>query len=351
MDSFSPMSRIYARAGIEPGSRQASVFGVGISFIAFISTVMGLRMYVRVKLIRAVGVDDTAHYGTGKHIGDIRPEDFVPMTKSIYSTRLLYVVALFFVKTSLLWFYLRLDKRGYMRWAVYALVCIVAGLSISSFFVLAFSCSPPSKFWDLQGTAPGHCMAPDKQQTFYEVNGVLNIVTDIFIYITPIPMLWHVQINLRKKMALVVIFGLGVLSIAAGCVRYDYVRMLATTSDQFYALADALNWCSIEAYVAIFCGSAPALSVILKACIPRIFGSSNGDNRYQSSSAERGLRKIMTRPRNPWSTRGGPDPMVSVGSLDHAVPDGTIVLRTEVHMEVESGKLKDDHSRDMKGSP
>lgn len=25
--------------------------------------------------------------------------------------------------------------------------------------------------------------------------------------------------------------------------------MLATTSDQFYALADALNWCSIEAYV------------------------------------------------------------------------------------------------------
>lgn len=69
----------------------------------------------------------------------------------------------------------------------------------------------------------------------------------------------------RKKMGLVVIFGLGVLSIAgktrfedegsptdaqtAGCVRYDYVRMLATTSDQFYALADALNWCSIEAYV------------------------------------------------------------------------------------------------------
>lgn len=83
-----------------------------------------------------------------------------------------------------------------MRWAVYGLVFVVTGLSISSFFVLAFSCSPPSKFWDLQGTAPGQCMAPDKQQTFYEVNGVLNIVTDICIYLTPIPLLWHVQINL-----------------------------------------------------------------------------------------------------------------------------------------------------------
>lgn len=38
----------------------------------------------------------------------------------------------------------------------------------------------------------------------------------------------------------------------AGCVRYDYVRMLATTADQFYALADALNWCGIEAYVGEF---------------------------------------------------------------------------------------------------
>lgn len=86
-----------------------------------------------------------------------------------------------------------------MRWTVYGLLFVTLGLSVSSVFVLAFSCFPPSKFWDLVGDEPGNCMTPDSQQSFYEINGVLNIVTDIFIYITPIPMLWNVQINLVSE--------------------------------------------------------------------------------------------------------------------------------------------------------
>lgn len=58
MDSVWPISRLVARAGVEAGTRQGSVFGVGISFMTFIGIVMGLRMYVRVKLIQAVGADD-----------------------------------------------------------------------------------------------------------------------------------------------------------------------------------------------------------------------------------------------------------------------------------------------------
>jgi hypothetical protein len=62
MDSFWSFSRLYVRAGVEPGTRQASVFGVGISFMVFTSIVMGLRMYVRLRLIRAIGPDDSKHY-------------------------------------------------------------------------------------------------------------------------------------------------------------------------------------------------------------------------------------------------------------------------------------------------
>ncbi|CAI7660192.1 unnamed protein product [Penicillium bialowiezense] len=287
MTSEPSFSRLYNRAGIEAGTRQASVFGVGISFIVFISVVMGLRMYVRVKMIKAVGVDDilmsigtlmtfglsiasmfAAHYGTGMHIDQIHGEDYVPM-----------------LKISLLWFYLRLDQRRYMRWTVYALVGIVSGVSISSFLVLALSCLPPSKFWDLRDEVAGHCIDPSTQQAFYEANGILNIITDILIYITPIPMLWNVQINLRKKLALLGVFGLGVLSIAAGCVRYDYVRMLATTADQFYALADALNWCGIEAYVV---RTATGDTKARVEIIP-------GENRYQGRGFRGRLKETWTR--------------------------------------------------------
>jgi hypothetical protein len=118
------------------------------------------------------------------------------MLKSIYATRLLYVLSLLFVKISLLIFYLRLDHRRPLKYTVYGILFIVIGVSIASFFILAFSCYPPAKFWDVTGTAvDGKCMDPGNQQNFYEANGILNIITDVLIYVVPIPMLWGVRIS------------------------------------------------------------------------------------------------------------------------------------------------------------
>lgn len=157
--------------------------------------------------------------------------------QAIYSTRLIYVVAMLFVKMSLLWFYLRLDQRPCMKWTVYFLMFFVIGISIASFFVLAFSCFPPAMFWDITGEVEGKCMSPGSQQAFYDANGILNIVTDVFIYLTPIPMLWGLKITWvrfilagtcrvsatnvmqRKKGALFAVFGLGILSVAGTYLR------------------------------------------------------------------------------------------------------------------------------------
>lgn len=99
------------------------------------------------------------------------------MLQSIYSTRLLYVVAMFFVKQSLLVFYLRLDRRRVMRWTVYGLMFVVAALNIGSGVVLAISCFPPALFWDVDGVVDGECMAPAAQQAFYDANGYLKYVS------------------------------------------------------------------------------------------------------------------------------------------------------------------------------
>ncbi|KAF9891192.1 hypothetical protein FE257_004756 [Aspergillus nanangensis] len=361
---------------IEPGTRQASVFGIGISFSVFILIVICLRMYVRMKLIHAVGVDDilmvigsvftfglsiasmiAAYYGTGKHIEDIPEIHLSPMLKvAIYSTRLIYVVAMLFVKMSLLWFYLRLDQRRCMKWSVYALMFMVIGLSVSSFFVLAFSCYPPAMFWDITGEVEGTCMAMGAQQAFYDANGILNIITDIFIYITPIPMLWGLKITMRKKGALFGIFGLGILAVAAGCVRYDYVRLLANTTDQYYFLADSLNWCSIEIYVAIFCGSGPALSVLLKTYVPRVFGSTYGRHESDNNplSSQHQLQGISNRQRDTWrgykissnqkSSRRGLHDTTLGGSEEAIVPGNGIVMKTELHMDVTQRSSDEENS-------
>ncbi|KAJ5970362.1 uncharacterized protein N7479_000280 [Penicillium vulpinum] len=306
---------------------------------------MAIRLFVRMKIIRAVGIDD---------VGEIADEDYVPMLKSIYSTRLLYVIGIMFVKLSLLWFYLRLDQHGYMKWAVYALTFVVLGLSIASALVLAFSCFPPAKFWDLTGTVPGNCMSATSQQTFYEANGVLNIVTDILVYLTPIPMLWKVQIPLkaayglqRKKIALTGVFGLGIFALAAGCVRYAYVKMLSGTKEQYYELADSLNWCSIEIYVAICCGSAPSFSVLIKTYAPRLFGSYYGGQRYQTyspSHRDQPLQRIPDRKQS-WLGHDKNDTTISTGSQEAIVPNGGIMLRTDLHTEVGPSDPTENHMR------
>jgi hypothetical protein len=52
------MRRIQARV-FKSDTRQASVFGIGISFIVFTTIVMFLRFYVRFFITHGVGMDDS----------------------------------------------------------------------------------------------------------------------------------------------------------------------------------------------------------------------------------------------------------------------------------------------------
>lgn len=109
---------------------------------------------------------------------EIPPENMTPLLKANLATRLLYVVAITFVKFSILVFYTKLDHRKPTRWATYFLMAFVAALGIVTFFVLAFVCVPPSLFWNPaeQLKHPEKCLKQSTQQTFFNVNGILKYV-------------------------------------------------------------------------------------------------------------------------------------------------------------------------------
>lgn len=107
---------------------------------------------------------------------DISPEDLTPMLKANLATRLLYVVAICLVKFSILVFYLRIDPRRYTRLTVYSLMAWVFVLSVVTFFVLLFVCTPPSLFWDPEGQAEHaeKCLSQPTQQMFFNINGIMK---------------------------------------------------------------------------------------------------------------------------------------------------------------------------------
>ncbi|KAK0668448.1 hypothetical protein QBC41DRAFT_121977 [Cercophora samala] len=281
-----------------PGSNQVSVFVVGIVFSIIAITVMGLRVYCRLVITQGgLGIDDylmlagvvlnvglsianmvCAYYGAGVHTPDLNFADFPALFQSNYANRLLYVIALCLVKTSLLVFYLRVDPRKWTRYFIYFIMFTVIGLTVATVVICIFECRPPSTYWNveaqLSGAALAVCMDPAERQKFFEANGIINIVQDICIYVLPIPMLWRLQVPRRQKVALLFLFCIGFVALAAACVRYYYVLKLANGDDIWYYFADSLNWCSIEVYAAIICGSASTFRVLFKTYMPRIWGGS-----------------------------------------------------------------------------
>ncbi|KAI4950303.1 hypothetical protein J4E91_004960 [Alternaria rosae] len=276
------MSRQMQPRGLESDTKQSSLFAIGIPFIAIASAIVFLRIYVRVRLIRLkLATDDCGWYGVGKHTLDIPTEDLTPMLKANLATRLLYVVAICLVKFSILVFYHRLDPRLPTRWIVYFLMAWVAALSIVTFFVLLFVCTPPSLFWDLAGQAlhPEQCLKQDTQQVFFNINGIMNIIQDFAIYILPMHIVWKLQMPRGQKIALCALLGVGLVAVAAGCVRFYYVLFLSDEADIWYYMADSLNWCSIEIYAAIICSSASTFKVLIKTYLPKVWSSAGSHDK------------------------------------------------------------------------
>ncbi|KAH8881991.1 hypothetical protein GQ53DRAFT_886317 [Thozetella sp. PMI_491] len=351
MDTLVGNVRHLSARALQEGSDQLSVYGVGIAFIVITTVVMGMRLWVRLVLLRGgLGADDS----------DALPLDnFVPLLQSNYANRLLYVIALMFVKLSILVFYLRIDPRRLTRYAIYFLLFTVIGLQISTVIICIFGCIPPQKYWDVTGAQPGQCMSNLARQTFFEANGIINIIQDILIYLLPIPMMWHLQIPRRQKIAVTALFMVGFVSVAAGCVRYYYVLKLANEADIWFYFAASLNWCSIEVCAALICGSASTFKTLMRAYLPKLWGSklSNGASSHQYDQSHSGDFAMKTfGQQQSRSTRNGKrglhDLTVNDGSSEEAIvppklnDHKKIVMKREITMEV--SEPIGDETKDMR---
>lgn len=83
---------------------------------------------------------------------------------------------------------------------------LVIGYFVACSLAAIFGCQPVSYFWNED--QPGRCM---NEYMFFKVNGILNLILDILVLLLPWPMLWRLQMHTKKKIALSMIFSLGLL--------------------------------------------------------------------------------------------------------------------------------------------
>lgn len=168
------------------------------------------------KVLRTTGL----RYGLGKHLAEIPKEHgrnffivrrLVVATKSkliiikcFYVLQLAYVATLPLVKISVLLFYYRIFPQKRFRYALYGMGTFLVLFFLSSVLAVVLQCLPIHAFWEPDFTH--HCF---DQVTFYIAQGSLNFVSDVFVVLMPIPLLWKLRLPLARRVGLVIVFLLG----------------------------------------------------------------------------------------------------------------------------------------------
>jgi hypothetical protein len=83
--------------------------------------------------------------------------------------------------------------------------------------VLGFSCRPIQAFW---GEAEGKCI---NLVAFTYFTNITNLVTDLWIFALPIPIILKLQASKEKKIGLCFLFSLGLGTCAISAARLSFV--------------------------------------------------------------------------------------------------------------------------------
>ncbi|RDW67036.1 hypothetical protein BP5796_09785 [Coleophoma crateriformis] len=122
----------------------------------------------------------------------------------------------------------------------------------ASSIIAAFAlCQPFSYNWDQTGE--GHC---GSQPSYYFWLGIINVITDVLILALPMPFIYNLQMRLQKKLLLLGMFSIGIITCGITIYRQTMIPHLVFT-DMTYSgiLATVLS------------GVEPTVAIIL-ACVP-----------------------------------------------------------------------------------
>lgn len=80
--------------------------------------------------------------------------------------------------------------------------------------------SPVHAYWDLEPQYPHTCL--NKGAIVFSAS-TINIFTDVLTTLLPMPLIWKLQMPARQRLAVMAIFGLGIIVDVAGAIRTYYV--------------------------------------------------------------------------------------------------------------------------------
>lgn len=91
-------------------------------------------------------------------------------------------------------------------------------------------------------------------------------ILDFFVWVIPLPSLYHLKLPLSQRIALIILFSFGLVVISAGCIRIYWVHyVIQETYDVTWYGFQVWLWTPVEVQLGIICGCVPWLKPLFKS--------------------------------------------------------------------------------------
>ncbi|KAL6704698.1 hypothetical protein ACN47E_007980 [Coniothyrium glycines] len=255
------------------------------TFFALAATVVLMRCYVRIAMLKVFGADDyvmlvamvlcaatftcfklRCDNGLGRHtmVAMMDPIKYMTFSKIQYAQALIVMIGVSSVKVSIALQLLRLSVQGAYTRILYGSLGFIVLMTLACAGTLIFQCLPVEAAWDISlrpppfGNGTAKCYSLDVFRNLGLMNSAFNIITDVLFASLPVPLIWQLQLNRRTKISLIAVLSLGWFASAAAIVKA--VKQWNVLTELDWTVSDSFNvWNFIEFTIGIIAGSIPSL--------------------------------------------------------------------------------------------
>ncbi|OJD11037.1 hypothetical protein ACJ73_09626 [Blastomyces percursus] len=308
-----------------PNYENPETRGPGLIIIVLLFHIIGtimvaLRCYTRTRITFSFGVDDVwilltmipstglaacvltanINYGWDRHIWDLEAHKFKPGMQLATACYVLFAIATSTTKLSLLAFYRRLlSPHSHMsyKWVILTMeiLSVIAALAYAlgvpflckygTLIAAYLTCYCINRIDDLRPIGAAWDFTPPLYRPAYDYHcidrftitfaaSIVNAALDLLTMLVPIPITWQLQLPIRQRLAVIAIFCLGAIVVAASCVKTGYiVTAMGESYDEQFDAYPLWIMSIVEIDIGIICASAPALRPLISRYIPKAFGT------------------------------------------------------------------------------
>ena len=194
--------------------------------------------------------------GLGKPLTNVSPDELRWFAIVTYARTVAYPWALGFAKISILIFYRRVFPVDKFRRICECFMLFIGGLAIGTSFASAFGCKPLSNGPHLIYNTPGDgCINRLELQL---VANIMHLITDVVIWLLPMPYLWHLRLKKQKRIRTIIIFSVGIIPCCASALRIKALIDFYEGSDPTRQAVGIAILSATEVNLVIIAASIPA---------------------------------------------------------------------------------------------